>query len=150
MKKIKTIAIAVIIMISGTATTFAQTTKSTPQSYKGGLVEQTGDYHIEMVKSETKISIYLLDANKKPLANKNVSGTVLFQYSDKTSSTSTLVAVGDDGFSATNDKISKTSSFVVTIKVNGKTITATFKNATEPVKKEKPHGHSHGEDGHHH
>lgn len=150
MKKIKTIAIAAIIMLAGTATNFAQTTTNTPKTNHGGVIQKTGDYHIEMVKTETKILFYLLDANKKPLANKNVSGTVLFKYSDNTTSTATLITVGDDGFTAKNDKINKSTSEVVTLKVNGKTITATFKNATEPVQKEKSHGHSHGEDGHHH
>ena len=150
MKKIKSIAIAVIIMVAGTTTTFAQVAKSTPKTNHGGVIQKTGDYHIEMVKVETKIYFYLLDASKKALANKNVSGTVLFQYAGNTSSTAALTAVGDDGFSAKNDKLDKSISEVVKLKVNGKTITATFKNTTEPVQKEKPHGHSHGDDGHQH
>ncbi len=150
MNKIKLIAIAVIIMVVGPTKIFAQAKKNSPQSNHGGVIQKAGDYHIEMVKAVDKFGFYLFDANMKALSNKDISGKVVFQYPDKTSSSSTLMANGDDGFTAKNDNEKKFTSCVVSLKVKGKTVSSTFSSIKDPVQKPKPHGHSHDGDDHQH
>lgn len=147
MKKIKSIAIAALMIVAGTTMSNAQTTTPTPH---GGIIQESGEYFVEMVKSGNKCTFYLLDANKKAIANKGISGNVLIKFSDNTSVTTDLSTLGSDGFLVVNDKLNSSTSCLITLKVNGKSVTATFKYATSPAKIEKPHGHSHGEDGHHH
>ncbi len=127
MKKIKSIAFAITMLVAGATSSFSQTKGHTHSSPHGGMVQTAGDYHIEIVSVKEKVTIYLLDANEKTMSNKGVTGTIILQFADKTSATVPLTAIREDGFSVPNPKASAFTSCVVTFKVNGKMATAKFK-----------------------
>lgn len=146
MKKIKSIVIAATMMVAGTTASFAQEKGHSHGSPHGGIVKTAGDYHVEMVMAKGKATFYLLDDKEKSMTNKGITGTVLFQFADKTTATVPLTASGDAAFLATNEKVSTFKSCVVTFKVNGKTVTAKFTEEKAEHKKEE-HKES---DGHQH
>ncbi len=144
MNKIKSIAIAAILMALSATNTNAQLPTTATH---GGIVQKSGNYTIEMVKSQNKIMFYVQDANKKVIANKEGTGSVTFKFADNTSSNIDLSTLGDDCFLVINEKEGMISLLTITLKIKGKTYTATYKNVQGAT---KPHGHSHDEDGHHH
>lgn len=148
--KIKTILLIALLMFAGTTNFYSRLSTNFHQAPHGGVIQIAGDYFVEMVKTGNKCTFYLLDANKKGISNKGITGNLLIQFSDDTSVTTDLSAFGSDSFLVINNQMNTSTSCLITLKVNGKSVTATFKYATSPAKIEKPHGHSHGEDGHHH
>ena len=115
----------------------------------GGQMVASGYYYVELLNKEGKVTVYLLDANEKTKGNKGITSSVVFQFTDKTNATVKHTANGDEKFNADNDKASAFTSCVVTIKVNGKTITANFAASVEKKKEPevKPHGRDHGDGG---
>ena len=131
---LKTILMLVAMLIAGTSISFAQHNHEHPHTHKaphGGIVKTAGDYHIEMVvdiqKKEDQVTFYLLDEKEKTIANKDITGTAMFLFDDKTTVTETLVAKGDDHFTV-QLKYNKGFTSVVTLKVKGETVTAKFEH----------------------
>lgn len=148
---LKAILMFVAMLIAGTSISFAQHNhehqhqKGENHAHKAphnGVVKTAGDYHIEMVvdmqKKEDKVTFYLLDEKEKTMANKDITGTAMFLFDDKTTVTETLVAKGNDRFIA-QLKDNKDFTAVVTLKVKGKTVTAKFehKGSAAPKKDAK-------------
>ncbi|SEG26600.1 hypothetical protein [Flavobacterium urumqiense] len=50
----------------------------------GGIIQNSGDYKIEMVQRENNISFYVLDAKGKTVSNKKITGSVVFEFFNKT------------------------------------------------------------------
>lgn len=131
MKKLKSIALAITMLVAGATIATAHEEKG---PHGGQMVDASGGYHAELLVKDGKVSVYLLDSKGKSMSNKGVSGNIILQFADKTSATVTLTASGDDAFSVSNDKAASFTSCVVTFKVDGKTATAKFK-AEKPVAK---------------
>jgi nitrogen fixation protein FixH len=98
MKKIKTIASAIIMIIVGTTNTFSQDHKHETSAH-GGRIQDANGYHVELLNKNGYVAVYLLDNNAKPMSNKNITGNIILQFSDKTSTTVELTPKDDDGFS---------------------------------------------------
>lgn len=150
MLKIKSINATAILMLVFASNFSAKINKNSYRHSHGGIIQAAGNYFIEMVKAGNKCTFYLLDANKTEIPNKNITGNLLIQFSDNTTVTTDLSAFGSDSFLVINDQLHTSTSCSITFKVNGKTVSTTFKYAVSPYKLEKSHGHSHGEGGHTH
>lgn len=134
MKKMKSLTLVIAMMVAFVSSSFAQHDHHhTGEAGKGphqGTVQEADPYHMEILNKDGKLTFYLLDANAKPFSNKGITGTVVLQFADKTSATVTLTPLGDDGFSVPNDKASTFKSCVVTMKVDGKSVTVKFRSVT--------------------
>lgn len=134
MKTIKSIIAMALVAVS-TTVSFAQEKENHRSGEPGmgphkGIIQEAPPYHIELLNKDGKLSIYLLDGHAKPMKNKGITGTIILQFADKTSSTGTLTPVGEDGFTLANEKASSFTTCVVTFKVDGKTATSKFKAAS--------------------
>lgn len=113
----------------------------------GGAVAKAGNYHIEMVKSGDAVVFYLLDATKKPLPNKGLTGTAVFAFGDGTSATMEMETMGDDRLRVV---LFTASDFTVqvTLIVDKEQVNARFESGRrQPNPKEGTHtpadGHQH-------
>jgi len=141
MKKIKSIALAFILMIAGTTISFAQTAAHAHKATHGGIVQTAGDYHIEMLKVANKINFYLLDAKENTISNKAIKGSAVFEFSNNTKTTVPLKNSEKDVFVVDNPKASIFTYCTVSLMVKGKNVTAKFKNDVSQADIE--HGHQH-------
>ena len=142
MKTIKSIAFAFTLLIAGTTLSYAQTEGHKHKAPHGGLVQEANGYHIEMVKGIDNISFYILDAQQKTLSNKTVSGTAVFDFFNKTKSTSTLAKTKKNAMWVSTPKANVFTYCTVSVVVKGKTITAKFKNDAVS-QADIEHGHQH-------
>ena len=94
----------------------------------GGTIQEAAPNHAEILLKDGMLQFFLLDDDAKPIANKGITGTVLLQFADGHSKKATLMAMGSDGFMADDAKAASFSNAVVTIKVNGKSVSAKFKS----------------------
>lgn len=102
----------------------------------GGALVQAGKYYIEMVKSGDALEFYLLDAAKKPLANKGVTAKGTFLFADGTATEMTMEAIGDDHFQVV---LFTASEFRVTVEiiVNKEVVSTRFDSGRrQPLLKE--------------
>ena len=143
-KKVKTAILAIVISTMGTFGALAQDHDNSKAPH-GGKVEEAGEYHIEVVTKDNKLSLFLLDGKAKAMSNKGVSGSVLLQFADGKTKTVVLTAAGTDGFDAKEALAATYTKAIVTFKVKGKTVSAKFSTV---VKKEAHHHHE-GEEHHH-
>ena len=143
-KKVKTAILAIVITTMGTFGALAQDHDNSKAPH-GGKVEEAGEYHIEVVTKDNKLSLFLLDGKAKAMSNKGVSGSVLLQFADGKTKTVVLTAAGTDGFDAKEALAATYTKAIVTFKVKGKTVSAKFSTV---VKKEAHHHHE-GEEHHH-
>lgn len=142
MKKLKAFSFAFAMLIAGTTVSYAQTAIHKHKAPHGGTVQEADGYHIEMVKGESALSFYVLDAKEKTVSNKAITGTAVFDFFNKTKSTSTLKKGGQNVLVLDIPKANVFTYCTVSLMVNGKTITAKFKN--DAVSKEDiEHGHQH-------
>ena len=143
-KKVKTAILAIVISTMGTFGALAQDHDNSKAPH-GGKVEEAGEYHIEVVTKDNKLSLFLLDGKAKAMSNKDVSGSVLLQFADGKTKTVVLTAAGTDGFDAKEALAATYTKAIVTFKVKGKTFSAKFST----VSKKEAHHHEEGE-GHNH
>lgn len=141
MKKLKTIAVAFCLLAAVSTISYAQTTDHSHKASHGGIVQEAGSYHIEMVKDANTISFYLLDAKGNTVSNKGVTGSVDFDFYNKTKSTSTIKTGDKNALQVSNPKANIFEYCTVTLTVNGKTVTSKFKN--DASQKDIEHGHTH-------
>ena len=144
LNKMKTAILAIVISTMGTFGALAQDHDNSKAPH-GGKVEEAGEYHIEVVTKDNKLSLFLLDGKAKAMSNKDVSGSVLLQFADGKTKTVVLTAAGTDGFDAKEALAATYTKAIVTFKVKGKTVSAKFSTV---VKKEAHHHHE-GEEHHH-
>lgn len=142
MKKIKSITLALTFLVAGSTISYSQTENHTHKSVHGGVVQEAGNYHIEMVKGQDSISFYILDAQQKTLPDKTITGTVVFDFFNKTKATSTLARSKKNALWVNIPKANVFTYCTISLTVQGKTITAKFKN--EAVSQaDIEHGHEH-------
>ena len=142
MKTIKSIALAFTLLIAGTTLSYAQTAGHTHKAPHGGVVQEAGGYHIEMVKGADSISFYLLDGKQKTLSNKAITGTAIFDFFNKTKATSPLTKGSKNALWVNTPKANVFTYCTVSLVVQGKTITAKFKNDAVS-QADIDHGHQH-------
>lgn len=142
MKKIKSITLALTFLIAGATNSYAQTENHTHKAAHGGVVQEAGNYHIEMVTGENMISFYLMDAKEKTLANKMITGTAVFDFFNKTKATSQLAKADKNAFQVATPKANIFTYCTVSFMVKGKSITAKFKN-NAVSQADIEHGHQH-------
>lgn len=84
MKTIKVISVAILLTIASTTISHAQVSTNTVKMPHGGIIQNSGDYKIEMVERENNLSFYVLDAKGKTVSNKKVTGSAVFEFFNKT------------------------------------------------------------------
>ena len=143
-KIVKTAILAIVISTMGTFGAMAQDHDNSKAPH-GGKVEEAGEYHIEALTKDNKLSFFLLDGKAKAMSNKGISGSVLLQFADGKTKTVVLTASGTEGFDAKEALAATYSKAIVTFKVKGKTVSAKFST----VAKKEAHHHEEGEEHHH-
>lgn len=146
MKKVnlKKIAAAIAIMLITISTSFAQKNPHNVgvagKGPHGGTVQEADPNHAEMLVKDGMLQFFVLDGDAKAMNNKNITGSVVLQFADGTSKTVALKPMGTDGFMASDAKATSYANAIATFKVNGKSVSAKFRN--KPVAK--------AADAHHH
>jgi len=92
----------------------------------GGVVKTSGDYYIEMVMGEEKVTFYLLDGKENTIPNKDITGTAILQFDNHLTATEKLTAQGNDHFVMKLKNLGTSFACVVSFKVDGKTVSAKF------------------------
>ena len=87
MKTIKVIAVAILLTIASTTISHAQVSTNTVKMPHGGIIQNSGDYKIEMVERENNVSFYVLNAKRKTVSNKKVTESAVFDFFNKTKAT---------------------------------------------------------------
>lgn len=130
--KLKTIVTAITVMLLGITTTYAQKNPHNVgivgKGPHGGTIQEADPYHAEVLIKDNKVYIYILDGNAKPVSNKGIAGKAMLQFKDGSTANAKLVADGTDGFAIDNAKAATYSNCIITVKVNGKSVSAKFKN----------------------
>lgn len=113
----------------------------------GGVVKTAGNYHLELAQKNGALTVYLLDANEKPMSVAGAMATALLQTPDGTVTTVKLPATGTQQFGATLDKpnAARAKSFrkaIVNVAVKGQSASASF-DLTAPGVSNKHTTHQH-------
>ncbi|GAB2820693.1 hypothetical protein [Ferruginibacter profundus] len=141
--KLKTIVAVFAMMLLGVTTTFAQKNPHNVgvagKGPHGGTVQEADPNHAEILLKDAMLQFFVLDGDAKPMANKGITGTVLLQFADGTSKTVALMPMGTEGFMADDAKAATYVNAIATFKVNGKSVSAKFKN--KPAKPADTHHH---------
>ena len=132
MKKIKSIAIAVIIMAGNTTISYAQSTTKTNAKPAVKTEQKDSVYYTCSMHPEVKMA----SAGKCPKCSMTLEKKIV-KEAKKTSSTAFECPMKCEG-DKTYDKAGKCPKCGMEL------------TEKKPVKQEKPHGHSHDEGGHHH
>ena len=130
--KIKVIVAALAMLLGSVTTTNAQSHNvgKVGKGPHGGTVQEADPNHAEVLVKDGKVYIFVLDGDAKPMSNKGITGTGTLQFADASTATANLVASGTDGFVLDNAKAATYKNCIVTTKVNGKSVSAKFKNYT--------------------
>lgn len=140
MKTIKTIAFAFALFIAATSASFAQGHSHKPPH--GGTLREASGYHIEMVSASGNVNFYVMDASNSLLADKTLSGEVVFESANKTKSTAILKKADNGPLQAELPKKEIFATCTANLMVRGKAVTVSFKNTSES-EKDIEHGHKH-------
>ncbi|OJW10441.1 MAG: hypothetical protein BGO53_09675 [Sphingobacteriales bacterium 39-19] len=124
-------------MFAGLSSASAQHSHDAPH---GGTLQEAGGYHIEMVKTKDTLSFYVMDGSNKTIS-KAVTGSLQFEFSNKTKSTTKLVSCKAGGLCTPLPKANIFEYCTATFKVDGKTFSTKFKNSVSDA--QKAHGHEH-------
>jgi hypothetical protein len=142
MKTIKSIAVAILLTIAGTTISNAQVSTNTGKTPHGGIIQNSGDYKIEMVERENNISFYVLDAKGKTVSNKKITGSAVFEFFNKTKATNPVSLDTNNSLLVQVPKASIYAYCTITLLVNGKTISSKFRNS-QVSEQDINHGHQH-------
>src|SRR5215204_108675 len=142
MKTAKLIMLVSILFLAGIGSSYSQTADQSQKRVNGGLVEKAGDHQIEMVQGKDSIIFYVQDAKQKTVANKNFTGTVVFDFFNKTKATSPLAKGKKNSMFVAMPKANIYTYCTVSLMVNGKETTAKFKNINV-WQSDIEHGHQH-------
>ena len=140
MKSLKAITFSLLLLTGGSTITFAQTASHSHHGPHNGVVQEADGYHIEMFKTKDTLNFCLLDAKGKT-SDKKATGKVEYEFSNNTKASANLVS-GKSGVLQTGLPKANIFEFcTVTLTVDGKTVSAKFKNNVTDA--EKAHGHQH-------
>jgi hypothetical protein len=142
MRIIKSIAISFLLLVSATIISYAQVNETSIKTTGHGIIQNSGDYKIEMVERENSISFYVLDAKGKTLSNKNVTGTVMFEFFNKTKATNPISLDINNSLLVEVPRANLYTYCIISIIYKGETITSKFKNS-QVSEHDVNHGHQH-------
>ncbi|WP_016988008.1 hypothetical protein [Flavobacterium sp. ACAM 123] len=142
MRIIKSIAISFLLLVSATIISYAQVNETGIKTTGDGIIQNSGDYKIEMVERENSISFYVLDAKGKTLSNKNVTGTVMFEFFNKTKATNPISLDINNSLLVEVPRANLYTYCIISIIYEGETITSKFKNS-QVSEHDVNHGHQH-------
>lgn len=111
-------------MISATAQHGAGGHKHT--SPHGGTVKTAGNYHLELLQKNGVLTVYLLDANEKSMPLAGATATALLQAADGKVTTVKLPLTARQQFATTLDKTKAFKKAIITVAVNGQSVSASF------------------------
>ena len=128
--KMKIIVAAFVMMLGSVTGIYAQSHNvgKVGKGPHGGTVQEADPDHAEVLVKDAKVYIYILDGDAKPISNKGITGKATLQFKDGHTVIANLVADGADGFVIDNANAAAYSNCIVTAKVNGKSVSAKFKN----------------------
>lgn len=130
MKTMKNLLFSLALLLSGAIPVLAQHEHGTGDhkhaSTHGGTVKSAGNYHFELLQKPGMLTVYLLDANQKTLPVAGSTATALLQTPDGKVTTTKLTPTGTEQFVATLDQTKPVHKAIVTVLVNGKSVSATF------------------------
>lgn len=142
MKIIKSIAVAILLTLAGTTISNAQVSTNTVKTPHGGIIQNSGDYKIEMVERENNINFYVLNAKGKTLSNKKITGSAVFEFFNKTKAMNPVSLDTNNSLFLQVPKASIYAYCTITLLVNGKTISSKFRNS-QVSEQDINHGHQH-------
>lgn len=140
MKTVKTFVFSLVLLTAGTIFSNAQDHHKAPH---GGKVQDAvgdGGYHIELVKVKDSLNFYVLYPEGKP-AGKITNPRVEYEFSNKTKSMSPLIANPGGKLAVAMPKANIVEFATVMLVIDGKEVSAKFKN--EVSDEAKKHGHEH-------
>ena len=129
--KLKSIIAAIAMFFVSATTIYAQNPHHVGEVGKGphgGTIQEADPNHAEILIKDNKVYVYILDDDAKPISNKGITGKATLQFKDGHTVTANLMAEGTDGFMIDNANAATYSNCIVTAKVNGKSVSAKFKN----------------------
>ena len=128
--KMKLIIAAIALLLGSVTATYAQSHNvgKVGKGPHGGTIQEADPNHAEVLVKDGKVYIYVLDGDAKPTSNKGITGSATLQFADGSTATANMVADGTDGFVLDNAKAATYKNCIVTAKVNGKSVSAKFKN----------------------
>ena len=128
--KMKLIVALFAMMLASVTATYAQghNVGKVGKGPHGGTIQEADPNHAEVLVKDGKVYIYILDGDAKPMLNKGITGTATLQFKDGHTVSANLVVNGTDGFVIDNANAATYSNCIVTAKVNGKSVSAKFKN----------------------
>ena len=142
MKKIKSIAIGIFLLVVGTTISNAQVNENQSKGPHNGIIQNVGDYKIEMVERENNCSFYVLNTKGKTVSNKGVSGTVVFEFFNKTKATNPISLDINNALFVEVPKANIYTYCTISVIVEGKKITSRFRN-NQVSEHDINHGHQH-------
>ena len=86
-KTIESIALGIFLLFVSTTISHEQVSTNTVKTPHGGIIQNSGDFKIEMVARENNISFYVLNAKGKMVSNKKITGSAVFEFFNKTKAT---------------------------------------------------------------
>jgi hypothetical protein len=142
MKTIKSIAMFLILLVAGTTISYAQINDNPVKTPHGGVLQNADSYKIEMVERDNSLSFYVLDAKGKTVSNKGVTGSVEFEFFNKTKASNPISLDVNNSLLAYVPKANVYTYCTITITVKGKKLTAKFRNS-QVTEQDIHHGHQH-------
>lgn len=140
MKTFKTFVFSLTLIVVGLTTSFAQEHGHSKAPHGGKVMDANDGYHLEMVKVKDSLNFFVIHPKEKP-NGKITTPKVEFEFSNKTKSMSTATVNSSGKISVALPKANIVEFATPTIMVDGKAVTAKFKN--EVSEADKAHGHEH-------
>ena len=92
----------------------------------GGVVKTAGNYHLELLQKNGVLTVYLLDANEKPMSVAGATATALLQAADGKVTTVKLPLTARQQFVTTLDKTKAFRKAIINVAINGQSVSASF------------------------
>lgn len=124
MKILLSIALILVGIVSVMAQHGAGVHKHT--SPHGGTVRTAGNYHLELLQKNGVLTVFLLDANEKPMPVAGATATALLQTSDGKLTTVKLPLAGRQQFATTLDKTKFFGKAIINVAIKGQSVSASF------------------------
>lgn len=149
MKKISLFILALLLMASAVWVKQAYAHGEGPH---GGKLVDIAPYHLEFQVMTGMLHIYVIDAQKKAMPPKDITGKLLIQFPDGNKKEVNLSAMGEALMASADVKEESPFVVIATVQIQGKTYTGRFSHqgskapATQPSpmtqeKEKKPHQH---------
>lgn len=135
-------SIILFLLIAGTTISYAQINDNIIKTPHGGVIQNADDYKIEMVERENNLSFYVLDSKGRTISNKGVTGTVVFEFFNKTKASNPISLDINNALFADVPKANVYTYCTISVIVKGKTISAKYRNS-QVSEQDINHGHQH-------